>query len=84
MSIIFSLIYYNLISITVLEPKANFVKKLPDITLAVQGSDIKLTVELSKLDVPVKWLRYLCVTNLSYIIYNLLTIYNFTTIGPVK
>lgn len=33
-------------------------KKLPDITLAVQGSDIKLTVELSKPDVPVKWLRY--------------------------
>jgi len=40
-----------------LEPKASFVKKLPDITLAVQGSDIKLTVELSKPDVPVKWLR---------------------------
>jgi len=42
-----------------LEPRASFVKKLPDITLAVQGSDIKLTVELSKSDVPVKWLRYL-------------------------
>lgn len=41
-----------------LEPRASFVKKLPDITLAVQGSDIKLTVELSKPDVPVKWLRY--------------------------
>jgi len=41
-----------------LEPRASFVKKLPDITLAVQGSDIKLTVELSKPDIPVKWLRY--------------------------
>lgn len=39
------------------EPKASFVKKLPDITLAVQGTDIKLTVELSNPDVPVKWLR---------------------------
>lgn len=41
-----------------LEPRASFVKKLPDITLAVQGSDIKLTVELSTPDIPVKWLRY--------------------------
>lgn len=41
-----------------LEPRASFVKKLPDITLTVQGSDIQLTVELSNPDVPVKWLRY--------------------------
>lgn len=42
----------------VLEPRASFIKKLPEITLAVQGCDIKLTIELSKPDVPVKWLRY--------------------------
>jgi len=53
------------------------VKKLPDITLAVQGSDIKLTVELSKPDVPVKWLRYLCVSN-CYLIHILFNVENLT------
>lgn len=40
------------------EPRASFVKKLPEVSLAIQGTDIKLTVELSNPDVPVKWLRY--------------------------
>lgn len=44
--------------ILILEPKASFVKKLPDTTLAVQGSDIKLSVELSQPNLTVKWLRY--------------------------
>ena len=44
-------------TLTVEEPKVNFVEKLPDTTSGEVGQDIELSVELSKEDAQVKWFK---------------------------
>lgn len=44
-------------SLTVEEPGVEFVKRLPEVTHVPVNEDVTFEVELSRPDVPVKWLR---------------------------